>query len=169
MIDGISRLWRTPTRIAAITAIAVMLCAAQAAPDAYAPLNRYQGNWTLIAADGKTTAIENHCARTGLFFACEQVVNGAPAALVVFLPRGATAASLTYRTQALRADASRPGAWHDLTINGDDWTYGEDGPSPRGRTLNHFLGEDHIHFDVQTSSDGKTWTTTKSGEELRTR
>ena len=39
----------------------------------------------------------------------------------------------------------------------------------RDRTLNRFSGPDHIHFDVQTSKDGKTWTTTLSGEETRVR
>jgi hypothetical protein len=40
----------------------------------------------------------NHCAKTGVFFACEQVVDGKTADLVVFLPRGATGGTQHYRT-----------------------------------------------------------------------
>ena len=45
-------------------------------------------------------------------------------------------------------------------------------PTPKAgqaanRVLNHFTGSDHIHFDIQSSADGKTWTTTSQGEEQR--
>ena len=146
--------------------------AAISADDAYAPLKLYDGAWTVVSSDGKTTHLENHCARTGLFFACEQVVNGKPAALVVFLPQGRTGEGQTYRTQALTTDAGPPHPWYHLTIDGDRWVYaasaGDDKDHPlHERTLNQFTGPDRIHFDVQTSKDGKTWTTTLSGDERR--
>ena len=41
------------------------------------------------------------------------------------------------------------------------------GHARRERTVNTFSGPDFIHFETQTSSDGETWTTTKSGDERR--
>ncbi len=142
------------------------------ADDPYAPLKLYAGAWTVASSDGKATHLENHCARTGLFYACEQVVNGKPAALVVFLPQGRTAEGQTYRTQALTADAAAPHPWYHLAIDGDRWVYaagpaGDKDHPLRERTLNQFLGPDRIHFDIQTSKDGKTWITTLSGDERR--
>ena len=106
---------------------------ALAAPiDAYAPLKRYEGKWIATSSGGKTTVIDNQCARTGLFFVCEQSVNGKAAALVVFLPGAHGGAGETWRTQALTAAGDRPGPWHVLTIVGDRWVYA-DAEAPRGR------------------------------------
>jgi hypothetical protein len=145
-----------------------------AADNPYAPLQLYDGGWIVESSDGKTTHVENHCARTGLFFACEQVVNGKPEALVVFLPRGRTEEGQTYRTQALKADAGPPAPWYHLVIDGEHWVYsaGADKDKHRPlheRTVNDFSGPDRIRFAVQTSKDGKTWTTTLRGEERRAR
>ncbi|MGI8841960.1 MAG: hypothetical protein ACR2F8_14445 [Caulobacteraceae bacterium] len=140
------------------------LGASAATDDPYAPLKLYDGAWTVVSSDGKTTRLTNHCARPGLFFACEQVVNGKAEDLVVFLPQGKTAEGWAYLTQALGADAGPPHPWYRLTIDGDRWVYA----GPRGqRTLNQFFGSDHIRFEVQTSKDGRAWATTLSGEERR--
>ena len=160
--------------VAAVGVAAPLHAAPAAADDPYAPLKLYDGAWIIESSDGKTTRVENHCARTGLFFACEQVVNGKPEALIVFLPRGRTADGQTYRTQALTAGAGRPGPWYYLVIDGEHWIYSaraaadKDHPS-RERTVNDFSGPDRIHFAVQTSKDGKTWNTTLSGDERRVR
>ena len=158
--------------LAAGCALGFAGAAAAQVDDAYAPLKLYDGAWIVTSSDGKTTHLENHCARTGLFFACEQVVNGKAAALVVFLPQGKTAEGQTYRTQALTTDAGPPHPWYYLTIDGERWVYaasagGEKNHPLHERTLNQFTGPDRIHFDVQTSKDGKTWVTTLSGEERR--
>jgi hypothetical protein len=60
--------------------------------DPYAPLKLYDGSWEVKVSlpEPKTDHLENHCARTGLFYACEQVANGKTGALVVFLPVGKT-------------------------------------------------------------------------------
>ena len=160
---------RAPLIAVALAFIPAIAVAAES--DAYAPLKRYEGKWIATSSGGKTTAIENRCARTGLFFVCEQGVNGKAAALVVFLPRAQEGPAEVYRTQALTAAGDRPGPWHVLTIEGDRWVYA-DAEAPRGkarreRTINTFSGPDHIHFEVQRSFDGKTWTTTMSGDERR--
>jgi hypothetical protein len=156
--------------LTAIVSAVPPACAFAIDDDPYAPLKLYEGRWSVVSdQDGKTTAVENHCARTGLFFACEQVVNGKSAALIVFLPHGRTADGQTYRTQTLTAEAGAPRPWFTLTIDGERWTYAAvaDGKPARQRTLNQFSGPDRIHFDVQNSKDGKTWTTKMSGEERR--
>ena len=85
---------------------------------------------------------------------------------------GETAEGQTYRTQALRADATAPGPWHHLAIDGERWVYaataaGDKNHPLHERTLNLFAGPDGIHFDIQTSKDGATWVTTLSGDERR--
>ena len=137
--------------------------------DPYAPLTLYNGAWTVTPARGASLRLDNHCARAQMFYSCEQVVNGRSQAMVVYLPTGVSGADLTYRTAAVAADGRAPGDWTTLTIRGSDWIYM---PRPKAgqaatRVLNHFTGADHIHFDIQSSADGKTWTTTSQGEEQR--
>jgi hypothetical protein len=65
---------------------------ASVADDPYAPLKLYDGKWDVaMGGEKEPTRLENHCARTGLFFMCEQVVRGKTGALVVFLPFAKTA------------------------------------------------------------------------------
>jgi hypothetical protein len=61
---------------------------AAVADDPYAPLALYDGKWdsTTTIGEKESVRIENHCARTGLFFVCEQMLNGKTGSLVVFLP-----------------------------------------------------------------------------------
>lgn len=135
--------------------------------DPYAPLGLYQGQWRLTPAGGAMALeVSNHCARTGLFFACEQVVDGKPFALVVFQPTGGTPQRYTYRSQILQADGSAPGAWSEVTIEGPHWTYLSQG-AVRRRTLNAFSGPDRIHYTVQHSADGLSWVTDSEGDEQR--
>lgn len=142
--------------------------------DPYAPLKLYDGNWEVKmgGAEPKTDHLENHCALTGLFFSCEQKVNGKSGALVVFLPVGKTArGALEYRTQALMPDASKAGEWGHLVIDGDTWIYtwenGDANKPVHWRNTNHFTGKDKIHFEVQNSEDGTNWKTQMAGDEER--
>ncbi|MEO8812917.1 MAG: hypothetical protein ABI376_08415 [Caulobacteraceae bacterium] len=142
--------------------------AAAADADPYAPLRLLDGKWEVTGADGKIMHLENRCARTGLFYACEQAVGGKSGDLVVYLPRDAADGRQTYVTQTLMADGAAPGSWFHLTIDGDRWIYSATGTDKdRERTLNRFDGKDHIRFDIQTSKDGVTWTTTQAGAERR--
>jgi hypothetical protein len=149
---------------------------ATAADDPYAPLRLYDGKWNILAGeDGKgAMQLENHCAKTGLFFACEQVVNGKSAALVVFLPFAKMASGgEEYRTQALLPDASPAGDWSKLTIEGDKWVYfwesTDGGKKTFWKNVNTFSGTDKIHFEILNSEDGTTWKKQKSGDEQRTK
>jgi hypothetical protein len=169
--------FRTAARLLAASA-GVLICGASAAAvadgDPYAPLRLYDGTWEVAAqsAAEKVQRFTNHCARTHLFFACEQVIDGKTGALLVFMPttRLATGAQ-QYRTQALRPDASRPGEWNELTIEGQRWVftweYVEDGKTTHWRNTNTFTGTGKIHFEIESSDDGKLWKSVKAGDEAR--
>lgn len=144
--------------------------------DPYAPLRLYDGKWDLVpASSGKpadTVHIENHCAKAGEFFACNQIVNGKNMALVVFLPlHPLDTGGYAYHNLGLPVQSDPPGKWGDLEINGDHWIYSsnetDNGKKTYWRTTNAFSGPDKIHFEVQKSDDGTKWTTTMSGDEVR--
>jgi hypothetical protein len=156
----------------------LILCEMQAANTpmddaAYTPLKLYEGKWLVAPAAGEKepARFENHCARTGLFFVCEQVVPGKPGALVVFLPVAKTEAGYEYHTTSLSTDASPAGDWGKLTIQGSRWVYSwdstSDGKKIRWRNTNTFSGPDQIHFEISRSDDDQTWKTVKSGDEHR--
>lgn len=138
-----------------------------AADDAYTPLELYNGGWRVQKAGAAPDTLVNHCARTGFYYMCEQVVNGKTSALVVFVP--ADAPGKYHSTVVLPSgEANGPG---DLTIDGNRWVY--IGKSVDGnkttwfRTTNIFTGKDHIHFEQAQSTDGTHWTTGRSGDEDR--
>ena len=144
------------------------------AEDPYAPLRLYDGKWDIAPSEGEKEVkrIENHCVKTGLFFMCEQMVADKTSGLLVVLPVVKLAnGGEEYRTQGLTPDASPPGDWGKLTIEGERWVYSwEDtvnGKKVYGRNINTFHGPDKIHFEIQSSDDGSTWTSKKSGDEQR--
>ncbi len=146
------------------------------AGDPYVPLRLYDGKWDLVpASDGKPADpvhVENHCAKVGDFFACNQFVNGKNMALVVFLPSHPLEnGGYAYRNQALGVEGDDPSRWGKVEIVGDRWVYSSDNTDKEKktywRTVNLFTGADKIHFEVQKSDDGVKWTTTMSGDEAR--
>jgi hypothetical protein len=155
----------------------LIFCAARrllAASDPYEPLKLYDGAWDvkMSSAAGKIDRLVNHCAKTGLFFSCEQELNGKSVALIVFLPTNPLDdGTLSYHNLALTTDASKPKDWGQLWIKGDTWTYSwaqKDGEKTvPWRNTNHFEGKDHIHFELQSMEDGLTWKTQLSGDEQR--
>jgi hypothetical protein len=143
--------------------------------DPYAPLRLYDGKWDLIPASDKPAEpmhIENHCAKVGEFFACNQFVNGKNMALVIFFPSHPLEnGGYAYRNQALRVEGANSGTWSNVEITGDRWVYSSEETDKEKkiywRTINLFSGPDKIHFEVQRSEDGAKWTTTMSGDEAR--
>ncbi len=151
------------------------------ASDPYAPLRLYDGKWDVAPANpdkpadtvhGETVHLENHCAKVGEFFACNQFVNGKNTALVIFLPlHSLENGGYAYRNQALQVEGDLPSSWGNLEIVGESWVYSSEetdkGKKIYWRTTNVFSGPDKIHFAVQRSEDGAAWTTNMSGDEAR--
>ena len=140
-------------------------------PDPYAALRLYGGEWTVTmhdASSGKTTTdtLVNACSVLKPFFVCQQTVNGKRGALVVFVPAEAPG---HYYTQNVLPEGWATGRG-DLSIEGGHWTYlghdEENGKTTWYRTVNDFAGTDRIHFESAQSPDGKTWTVTRSGDEV---
>jgi len=141
------------------------------ASDPFAPLALYNGTWTVHAqhpfsgAAGPDTLV-NHCTHGTAFYSCEQIVNGKPAALVVF--------TLSSEPGKFDVDNILPNGHASsgtgLIVQGDHWTYTDkstDNPH-RYRTENTFHGPDSIHFEQFESPDGgKTWNKTNEGDETR--
>ncbi len=147
--------------------------AAQPAPSeaVYEPLWLYNGSWQVTKKDqpagAKPDELLNQCALIGKYLSCQQTVNGAVSALLIFLPAKTGG---QYYTQSVMPDG-RAGGRGDLSISGDKWTYSstwnQGGKSTYYRTINTFTGKNRIHFEQQESTDNKDWKTTSSGDEVR--
>lgn len=155
--------------------LAVLLAgpvAAAPAPDkTFAPLWLYQGAWHVTrsnaAAGSKPDELVNQCALLGKYFACQQAVNGKPAALLVFVP--ASEPSHFY-TQTINPDGRAAGRG-ELEIAGDRWIFSsvwdQGGKTTYYRTTNVFSGKDRIHFEHAESSDRQNFKVTDSGDDVR--
>ncbi len=158
-----------------LSIIAFVLLAAQppASSDAASePLWLYNGTWQVTrngqGAAAKREVLLNQCALVGKYFTCQQSVNGAVSALLVFVP---ASASGEYYTQSVMPDG-RGGGRGNLKIEGDRWTFlsnwNQGGKTTFYKTINVFAGKARIHFEQQESTDDKEWKTTGSGDEIRT-
>jgi hypothetical protein len=155
-------------------ALLALLLAGPAAADPYDTLKLYDGTWKVRTDGGAVVKLQNRCTANGMFFICEQVIGGNTSALVVFLPTGpGENGEQTYRTQALGSPTDSRSGWNHLSITGSRWIFApEDVPADahdQERTVSIFLDADHIHFEVQHSTDGGPWTRKTSGDEERVR
>ena len=156
----------------ALAVIAFGLSAAQgpAPSDAtYGPLWNYNGTWQITKSGAaKPDVLLNQCALVGKYFACQQSVNGAVSALLVFVPSGTPG---QFHTQSVMPDGRGAGLGM-LKVEGDKWTFlsnwNQGGSTTYYKTTNVFTGKTRIHFEQQESSDNKDWKTTGSGDEVRT-
>ena len=137
------------------------------------PLWAYSGSWkvtdTARAAGAKPDELVNQCAETGKYFSCQQTVNGAVSALLVFVGNGAPG---HYNTQSILPDGRATGKG-GLTIEGSKWIFSSSwnqggGKTTYYKTINTFQGKTQIHFEQQESSNNQDWKTTKTGDEVRT-
>ena len=155
-----------------ILAFTSSLCFGADADPAYAPLWLYKGTWELKQSGAKSgtapDTISNVCNLIGKFFGCQQTVNGKLASMILFIPNDKAG---HYYTQSVLPEGWATGRG-ELEIAGDLWTYHskdvDNGKTTYYRTTNVFTGKDKIHYEVSESADGEHWTTTKSGDEVRT-
>lgn len=157
--------------LALVLLLALQTAASPSAADPFAPLAIYNGAWSVKAQHpfGNTPGpdiLQNRCTHGVAFYTCEQVVNGKSAALVIF--------TLSKEPGKFDVDNILPNGHAssdtDLFVKGDHWTYLSNSSAghPHYRTENYFKGPDSIHFDqFETTDDGKTWTKTNEGDEIR--
>lgn len=150
-----------------------------ATPDALRPLEILAGAWK---ADGQTfdtdfskagkdsSTLNNDCWQSGMFYACDQIVDGDSKALIVFSASEKPGTFVNYGIVP-----PNPSPSGRLVIDGNSWTYGgvtEGRQPPYWRTLNEFAnanGTTTIHYKVQYSKDGTNWINTKEGVETKQR
>lgn len=148
----------------------VLAAGSSAAGPAVDPIMDYAGAWTVKLSDGRVSHVTDRCLQGSLFIACEQTVDGKVRALLTFRPIRIEDGVREYLATPLNADGAPADATR-LRIEGARWTYSFDtlvlGKRRRGRVVNLFTDRDHIHFSIQSSVDGITWTTTLSGDEVR--
>jgi hypothetical protein len=88
-------------------------------------------------------------------------------------PRTPKGANWSFTTQTPDSAADRPGPWHELTIEGDRWTYADLDPrrdvKRRERTVVTHSGPDFMHAEIQVSVDGESWTAVSSENLTRAR
>lgn len=145
---------------------------AGAADPAFAPLWSYNGSWRVTPASsnagGKPYQLAVECAIVGNYFTCQQTTEGRAGGLLVIVPAGQPG---RYNTQTIMPDGRATGR-DELEISGNQWTFRsrrqEGTKTTQYRTLYSFSGKDHIHFEQAQSSDGKQWTVTNSGDQIRT-
>jgi hypothetical protein len=145
---------------------------AVAADPAFAPLRAYEGSWRVTPASSNAGAkpyqLTVECAVVGQYFTCQQTTEGRAGGLLVIIPTGQPG---RYNTQTIMPDGRATGR-DELEISGSQWTFRsrrqEGTKTTQYRTTYSFSGKDRIHFEQAQSSDGKEWTVTNSGDQIRT-
>lgn len=135
------------------------------------PLWLYQGSWQVTQPNSGPAAkpyrLTNDCAQLGLYFACQQSVNGKPVRLLVVI---ATEIPGHFHTQTILPEGRATGL-DELEISGNQWVFTssrrEGGKATYYRTTNTFSGKTKIHFEQAESADGKQWTIKNSGDEAK--
>jgi hypothetical protein len=139
------------------------------------PITVYDGSWLVTPApepgaapksdQPKPDQLTNHCHMTDAFYTCEQVVNGKPVAMLIFV---AGEKPGSYYNQAILPDGHASGRG-DLTIDGGHWTYlgKDDAGKPNFRVENYVKDHDHIHYEQYKADEAGKWTKTGEGNEVR--
>jgi hypothetical protein len=137
---------------------------------AYKPLWTYQGTWLVThagASAAKPDRLVNDCALVGLYFTCQQSVDGKTGGLLIIIPADSAG---HYYTQTVMPEGRATGR-DDLEISGNKWTFTsrrlEYGKSKYYRSIYTFADHNHIHFEQAQSADGTHWTAKASGDQVR--
>ncbi|MDQ2866251.1 MAG: hypothetical protein M3R51_08490 [Candidatus Eremiobacteraeota bacterium] len=167
-------------RRAAITATLVLLCSLATVQQIRAAgidtITAYAGTWqshvvhyktAYSKARTETTHLRNDCWRSAGYFACDQFLEGASKALIVFTY---DTAHNVYHTYAVPTDGT-PASSGKLLIAGNTWTFPwkdtDKGRTVYGRVVNIFSAPNTIEYRQEYSYDKAHWTVTARGTEHR--
>ena len=149
---------------------------AQSAPDALDQIKGYEGTWKghtvhyatkFSKARVEDATIHNDCWRSGEYFGCHQIVNGTPAAFIVYTY---DEAQHLYHIHTVPKDGGDAHAG-TLVIDGTTWTFpwqDKDGErTVYARVINVFSDPNTIQYRQEWSYDNVHWTKTADGVEHR--
>lgn len=170
-------------RVMRILVFAAVLLAAAPAVTADTPqsdldrLNVFAGSWksdaenydTIFSKAGTVSStLVNQCWKAGVFFVCNQSVNGVSRVLLAFSYKGGDSYFVNY----VPADTGRAVSG-TVIIAGGVWTYpGQQtklGQITYFRTVDIFSDNDNIDFREEFSTDNQNWTLMSKGHETRVR
>lgn len=140
-------------------------------------LNVFAGTWKSDAENYDTiyskagtlsSTLVNQCWKAGVFFVCNQSVNGVSRVLLAFSYKGGD----TYYVSYVPSDSGHAISG-TLIIAGGVWTYpGQQhnlGQTTYFRTVDIFEDTDNIDFREEFSNDNEHWTLMSKGHETRVR
>ena len=156
--------------------MAVCVLPPVAAADALDTISAYAGTWQLHVDHLKTEfsrersedmTIVNRCWRSTDYYACNQIVNGASAALIVFTY---SAKTKQYATTTIVPEAE-PHAG-TLIVDGATWTFPWQDTDEKGnvvylRVVNTFSAPGTIEYRQEFSRDRQHWTVDARGHETK--
>ena len=155
---------------------AVPTAASPAAPSGLDAFATYAGTWQSDIRYQDTPfskkyeakyQLRNDCWRSAGFYACDQFVDGASKALLVFMYDPAKGYS-SYPIPVEGAGSVHPGR---VIIDGKIWTFPwqvkQDGRTIYFHVINTWSSRDSIEFRQEYSEDGKQWRAMAEGHEVR--
>jgi hypothetical protein len=137
---------------------------------------RYAGTWQVqlthvetpySKAASETMTVRNDCWRSEIFYVCDQIIDGAPKALVVFFHNAEDKRFGTFPITA-RSEMVHPG---DVLVDGNTivfpWQINDNGKGIYMRIVNTFTSATTMDFRQEYSSDGSNWVAMATGVERK--
>ena len=148
------------------------------APAGIDALSNYAGTWKIeidhldappySKAGHETTNLHNDCWKSGIYFACRQIVDGDTKVLIAFTCAKPDHSCTSYQ---IPTDGSSPGSGQ-LEIDGNTWTFPwqitESGKTTYFRVVNVWSTPTTIDYRQEYSADQSHWTRTATGHEVKT-
>jgi hypothetical protein len=135
---------------------------------------RYSGTWlmqlTKVQApyskpSNESMTVKNDCWRSEIFYVCDQIIDGAPKALIVFFHNAEEKRFGSFPITA-SSGVVHPG---DVLVEGNTitfpWQINDNGKTISMRIVNIFTTADTMEFRQEYSEDGQKWTPMATGIE----
>ena len=137
---------------------------------------RYNGTWKTELThlqtpyskpSNETMTVKNDCWHSEVFYVCDQIIDGAPKALIVFFYNTEDKVYGSFPITAGSENVHRG----EVLVDGNTiifpWQINDNGKTIFMRIVNTFAGADAMDFKQEYSEDGKTWVPMATGVERR--